>query len=72
VVPRKQQQQEQQQQQVEEPMDLDIGTDVLVEQLTSTPPGVRDIDAEDIWNPQLCGEYAKVSWILEFFLSCQG
>jgi hypothetical protein len=27
---------------------------------SKTPPGVRDIDTEDLANPQLCGEYAKV------------
>jgi hypothetical protein len=32
---------------------------------SKTPPGVRDIDTEDLANPQLCGEYAKV-----FFTYC--
>lgn len=53
----------------EEPMDLEEleleeGIDVAVEGVppalcSKTPPGVRDIDTEDLANPQLCGEYAK-------------
>jgi len=54
----------------EEPMDLEDqdqeseveeGIDVGLEGMpyTSIPPGVRDIDTEDLANPQLCGEYAK-------------
>ena len=48
----------------DEPMELEEGVDALLSgetASTTTPPtGVRDIDAEDLWNPQLCGEYAKV------------
>ncbi len=35
---------------------------------SKTPPGVRDIDTEDLANPQLCGEYAKVFFTYSTYL----
>lgn len=73
VVPRKQQQQAAPaavlaNREDDEPMELEEGLDaVLLAPSTSlgysTPPGVRDIDAEDLGNPQLCGEYAKEMYV---------
>ena len=31
------------------------------------PPGVDDIDDEDLENPQLCSEYAKVVFYAKIF-----
>jgi len=67
----------------EEPMELEEveeGIDVAAEGVeaaaaasTTPPPGVRDIDAEDMDNPQLCGEYAQVGtyWYI-FFMGVPG
>jgi hypothetical protein len=52
---------------------LEEGIDVAVEGVppalcSKTPPGVRDIDTEDLANPQLCGEYAKVFFTCSTYL----
>jgi hypothetical protein len=52
---------------LEETMELEEGVDVLVQGVddwNATPAGVRDIDGEDLTNPQLCGEYAQVDHFL--------